>query len=507
MSKISTTREKRAALNISVSFCYQLVSLVSGIFIPQLMIKSFGSELYGATTSILNFLSYITLLEGGVGGVAMAALYKPLAENDMTRISAIMNELKHFFRIIAFIFIAYSLIIALSFSTISHISVLSFSESFILVIILSMTTCMEYFFGVSYSILIQADQKVYVTDFTGIIVHILYPILVVLLIHNGASIFVVKFVSSCAFALRTIALWLYIRHNYDLDYKVKNRDKDALKDKWIGLGQHLAWFLYSNTDIVVLTVFANLKAVAVYSVYSLVIKCIQNITLSAGSGMEAVFGELIAKKEKKELDKAFISYETLLSIVAIVALAVTYVMIIPFVTLYTKGVTDVNYTEPLFAFLLICVALVNVLRTPYHNVVIASGAFKETQWASYGEAFLNVVLSILFVKKLGLVGVAIGTLVAVLFRGIYYVVFLSKNIINRKITLFLKREAINAISFALIAFIGKKISSYFVYSSYINWVLSAFLVTLSALIIVILFNYIFYRDFFKNLPKLFKKKG
>ncbi len=70
----------------------------------------------------------------------------------------------------------------------------------------------------------------------------------------------------------------------------------------------------------------------------------------------------------------------------------------------------------------------------------------------------------------------------------------------------MKRTAINAISFALIAFIGKKISSYFVYSSYINWVLSAFLVTLSALIIVILFNYIFYRDFFKNLPKLFKKK-
>ncbi len=133
MSKISTTREKRAVLNISVSLCYQLVALVSGIFIPQLMIKSFGSELYGATTSILNFLSYITLLEGGVGGVAMAALYKPLAENDTARISAIMNELKHFFRIIAFIFIAYSLVLASSFSTISHTSVLSFWESFLVI--------------------------------------------------------------------------------------------------------------------------------------------------------------------------------------------------------------------------------------------------------------------------------------------------------------------------------------------------------------------------------------
>ena len=501
MGRFSNTREKRAVLNIFVSLCYQLVSIVCGIVIPQLMIKSFGSELYGATTSILNFLSYITLLEGGIGGVARAALYKPLADNDTEKISAVVQELKSFFRIIGYIFVVYSLIIAASFSKISHIEILNWKESFFLVLIISISTCAEYFFGVSYSVLIQSDQKTYVTDFIAIITTILNTVFVVLLVAFGSSIFVVKFVGSCVFALRPILLCLYVKHKYNLSTKESATNKDLLKDKWVGLSQHIAYFLYSNTDIVVLTVFANLKAVSVYSVYSLVITSIQSIALSSGSGMEAVFGEMIAKKEIKDLNDSFTNYETLLSIVVITLLSITYVMILPFISLYTKGVTDVNYQQPLFATLLICVSLVTCLRTPYHNVVIAAGAFRETQVAAYGEAILNIVLSILFVSKWGLVGVAIGTLVAVAFRFIFYVFFLAKNIINRSIGTFLRRQIINVSGFVLVIFLGEKISSNFIFANYLQWILCAVLVSVMAFTIVVLLNLIFYRDFFKRFVR------
>ena len=465
------------------------------------MIKSFGSELYGATTSILNFLSYITLLEGGIGGVARAALYKPLADNDTEKISAVVQELKRFFRIIGYIFVVYSLVIAVSFSKISHIEILNWKESFFLVLIISISTCAEYFFGVSYSVLIQSDQKTYVTDFIAIITTILNTILVVILVAFGSSIFVVKFVGSCVFALRPILLFLYVRHRYNLSTKKLAPNKDLLKDKWVGLSQHLAYFLYSNTDVVVLTVFANLKAVSVYSVYSLVVTSIQSIALSSGSGMEAVFGEMIAKKETDNLNNSFSNYETLLSIVVITLLSITYVMILPFISLYTKGVADVNYQQPLFATLLICVSLVTCLRTPYHNVVIAAGAFRETQVAAYGEAILNIILSILFVSKWGLIGVAIGTLVAVAFRTIFYVFFLSKNIIYRSVGKFLRRQIINVIGFAFVIFLGERISSNFVFENYLQWIFCAVLVSIMAFVVVVLLNLIFYRDFFKSIKR------
>lgn len=65
MQKISDTRAKRAKLNIVVSLGCQIIVLICGLVIPRSMIGNFGSEAYGATASISQFLAYITLLEGG----------------------------------------------------------------------------------------------------------------------------------------------------------------------------------------------------------------------------------------------------------------------------------------------------------------------------------------------------------------------------------------------------------------------------------------------------------
>ena len=80
--KLQHTRALRAKLNIVFSLVSQAAALVCGFIVPRLLINTFGSEAYGATASILQFLSYIVLLEGGIGGVARAVLYKTLAQRD-----------------------------------------------------------------------------------------------------------------------------------------------------------------------------------------------------------------------------------------------------------------------------------------------------------------------------------------------------------------------------------------------------------------------------------------
>ena len=49
----------------------------------------------------------------------------------------------------------------------------------------------------------------------------------------------------------------------------------------------------------------------------------------------------------------------------------------------------------------------------------------------FGEVTINLVLSLLLVKPFGLIGVALGTLVAMAFRTIYTVCYLSKHILHR----------------------------------------------------------------------------
>ena len=64
-------------------------------------------------------------------------------------------------------------------------------------------------------------------------------------------------------------------------------------------------------------------------------------------------------------------------------------------------------------------------------MVKAAGHYKETQNSAIIEATLNIVISVATVYVWGLVGVALGTATAMLYRSIYYWIYLKKNVLNR----------------------------------------------------------------------------
>lgn len=494
-------RQVRAKLNIVISLAVQAITLLCSFVIPQLMISAFGSEAYGATSSISQFLAYITLLEGGIGGVARAALYKPLADNDTEKISAVVEELRRFFRVVAYIFLAYVLILACSFTYISDIKVFDWITTFLLVIIISISTFAQYFIGVTYSVLLQAAQKVYITNLVSVVATILNTVLTVILVKLGYSLLIVKLVSSCIFVLRPLALQVYVKRHFSL-ISTKRRNKELLNQKWTGLGQHIAFFLHSNTDIMVLTVLANLTQVAVYSVYNMIIAHIQSFAASFSSGMEALFGDMIAKQEYEELNKTFSRYETLISTVSVILFTTTAIMIMPFIKLYTAGITDAEYHAPLFAVLMVIASLLYCLRIPYHSMTIAAGHFKQTKLAAYGEAIINIGLSIILVRQYGLMGVAIGTVAATAFRFLYYVGYLSKNIVHRKISLFIKRMVLNVGIFTALVLFGKDVISVVSIDDYLEWAFYGAVTVLAVAVVTVVCNYLFYK---KDLQRLFNK--
>lgn len=502
---MAITRGKRAKWNIITSFLGQIITVLCGLVIPRLMVQTFGSEAYGATASIAQFLAYITLLEGGIGGVARAALYKPLAEGDNDTISAIMAELQRFFRIVAWIFLVYVLVLACSFRSISNVTALDWSTTFLLVVIISISTFAQYFIGITNIVLLQAAQRAYIGTIISISATVMNTILVVLLVNARCSLLTVKLVSSCIFVLRPVLLQLYVKKNFQLSKPAK-RNKEVLSQKWTGLGQHIAYFLHSDTDIMVLTLFANLSMVAVYSVYNMVVSNIQFLTSSFTTGMEALFGDMLAKEEKQELDETFDRYEMLISVVALVMFATTMVLIMPFVQLYTDGITDADYWAPAFAVILILASLLYCLRIPYHSVVIAAGHFKQTNLASYGEAAINIVSSIMLVKQFGLIGVAVGTLVATGFRFLYYVIYLSRNIMYRSVGKFLKRAGVNTTCFLTACIIGMLVIRQIAVSNYLVFVFCGILTVCITAVVTVAVHGIFYHRELKAVIMLLLRK-
>ena len=484
-------RSKKAIKNIITSIFQQIVTFVCGLIVPRAIIKTFGSSINGLISSISQFLSYITLLEAGIGPVVRAALYKPIAKKDKSEIEKILKASQRFFRILSMIFIVYLIILCFVYPLmVAKQFEAGFTVS--LIIIIAISTFAEYFFGMVYKMYLQAEQKTYVTSIIQSMATILNAICVVVLIKMNASIQVVKLVSAFIFVLRPIMQNLYVKKKYNINLK-NVKEKYDLKQKWDGLAQHIAAIIHNNTDVAVLTIFTNTAEVSVYSVYYLVINGVKNIVQAFTGGVDASFGDMIAKKEKELLNKNFRTYEMFYYTVITIIYIITMIMILPFVEVYVKGVTDVNYYRPAFAIIFVISQLNNSIRTPYSGLTLAAGHFRETRNGAWVESFLNIIISLVLVVKVGMVGVIIGTLIATTVRTIEFIYHTSKYILERSKWDTVKRIVLLIVEFILIVPVGMYICSKFQVTSYLNWIIMAIIVSIVVAIIVIIINIVVYR--------------
>lgn len=419
-------RQKKANVNAISTLANQLIATLCGIIIPWVMIDRFGSEAYGATTSIAQFLSYISLLEGGIGRAARGELYGPLAEGNAEHVSRVFLAVKRFFRMIGLAFLGYALILAFCYYDIADVSTFTRDYIFWMVIVIGIGKFAEFMGGYSNITLFNADQRQYVSNIVVIGTSILNVTLVVILTKFGWDLLWVKLASSLVFVLKPVVYTIYRKRNYQI---IKTTERARLQNQWTAIGQHCAYFVQMNIDVFILTIFANLKYVAVYAVYHLISYSLRNIVTSLGGGMEAMFGDMIAKGESEALRNAYKRYKFLLTVLTITLFGAAMVLILPFVRLYTYGTTDVEYIHPLFAVIMLLGDAIYCLTLPCYNLPIAANKLKESRAGAYGEAIINVAVSMVLVFWNPLVGIAIGTLAAMVFKSVYLMVFAGKHIL------------------------------------------------------------------------------
>ncbi|MBQ3128612.1 MAG: sugar isomerase [Clostridia bacterium] len=506
-------RSKKALMNTTASLLLQFVTVICGFIVPRIIIGTYGSEVNGLASSITQFLGYITLFESGVGGVVRAALYKPLADNDINKISSIVKATENFFRKIALIFVGYMLVLAGLFPVLVNKSFdWVFTAS--LVVIIGISTFAQYYFGMTYTVLTQADQRRYVTAVLQIFTVILNAILVVIFAKLGASVHVLKLGTAAVYVLRPIILNIYVKRKYQLEKSAKP-DKQAIKQRWDGLGHHIAYFVNLNADVVILTLFSKVSAafsiaeVSVYTVYHAVVYGIVSVTSSISSGIEAGFGNMIAKNEKENLNKKFGIYEFLSYIIVTVMFTCAGILIIPFVKVYTAGITDINYIRPAFAYIIVLAYAAYAIRSPYNILTLAAGHYRQTRNGAFAEAAINVVFSIVGVYLWGIVGVAIGTLCAMTFRTVQYALYLSKYILKRKFSVFVKRVLISAIASALSVLAVNALPAFTV-DSYMTWIFYAIETAVVTVLTTLIVNLVFAKkdlsDTFIYVKSTFLKK-
>lgn len=489
-------RKKRLILNTITSLLLQLTTIICGFVLPRLILNHFGSNVNGLVNSITQFLQIISFLELGVGAVVQSSLYKPLADKDNNQISSIIVSANKFFRRIAIILTVYILVLICVFPTVIKNTYDFFYTTF-LILAISISYFAQYYFGVVDRLLLNSDQRGYIQYTAQIVTLILNTVICVFLISFNQSIQMVKLCSSLVFLLRPIFLRLYVNHNYKIDRKI-HYDKEPIKQKWNGIAQHVAAVILDSTDNIVLTTFSSLVNVSIYSVYYLVVSGVKQLFMSLVGGVQALLGELLAKKDLEELNKLFGWYEWMIHTFVVLIWGTTAILIVPFISVYTRGITDADYIVPLFAVLITIANAAHCLRLPYNTLILAAGHYKQTQHNYIIAALLNIIISVLLVNLLGLIGVAIGTIIAMGYQTLWMMNYDSNNIIYWNKGKMIKQLIIDILTCLIYAIVYCFCP--LVVDNYVLWIVLAIIIFIANLIISLIINLIFYK---KRVLKLF----
>lgn len=494
----------------SIAFAMlQVITLLTGFLMPRLYITTYGSDINGLVSSIVQFISYFSYVEAGLGTALIYALFKPLADHDIDGINGIVslaresyiNTSKLHFLLVVSLSVIYPFII--------KDENIGSTTMVLLVLVIGIFGTLDFYTMAKYRVLLTADQREYVISAVSTVALIINFVFMVLLINIGTSIVIVRIVPVFSLIIRSALFYLYIKHKYAFIKYNQPYETLCLTRRYDALVSQLSANLYHPVPLVVVSIFCSLKMASVYSVYCIIFEGLIGIISIFTAGVSASFGNVVAKGEINVLEQVHTQFEFSIYAITSVLYSCTIILIDPFIRIYTNGITDINYVNPIYSVLFVIWGILHNIRIPYTALENAAGLYRETRRVNILQTVLLIVLSISLVQFFDIIGVLTALIIATLYRVIGLIV------VTRH--LFIKESPIKTFLRALRMFVVVILSyipfQYWIHirvSNLYGWLIWAVGVSVWCCVVALLLNYILDRRVFREtifrLRSLFNRR-
>ena len=89
---MNISRTKQSGKNIVMNLSNFVIKTISAFAVKTVFIYFLGAELLGLNSLFANILTMLSLAEMGIGSAIVFSLYKPMAENDYSKVNAYITE-------------------------------------------------------------------------------------------------------------------------------------------------------------------------------------------------------------------------------------------------------------------------------------------------------------------------------------------------------------------------------------------------------------------------------
>lgn len=452
---MKSERKKSSFKNMITAVSSNVLTIIVGLVAQAVFIKILGSEYLGLNGLFSNVISMLGIVELGMGSAIIYNMYKPIAENDHEKIKSLMQFYKKSYRIITLIISIIGIMIIPFIKYIVDIESVTVGINVYLVYILFLLeTICSYILSYKRSML-YADQKEYITN----IIHMGYTILVntmqltfLYFTHDYYLYLIIKVMMRL---VENIVISSYVnrRYSYLLDNNVTKLDSKTEKDifqKIKALFFHkIGTFIVSGTDNIIISKYLGLVTVGLYSNYYMIINAVQTVINHIIQATRASVGNLLVTESKTKQFDVFNKIRFVNFWISCFSSICIFVIMDSFITIWI-GYKFVLPTKVLLV--LVINFFIVSSRSTYGAFKEAAGIFYEDRFVPIIESLLNIVLSIIFVKKFGLMGVFMGTIGSGLVLWCYsYPKYVYNKLFGRKISDYMKETIYYFIIFILIA--------------------------------------------------------
>ena len=399
---------------LSVALPFFVIGIL-GFIRVRFFLNALGEEVSSLNQLFNNLLAYLALAEGGVGLFVVQKYYKCFVDNDKKKINEIFKASTVYFHRIALIIVLSGIVLSFFLNILTNNN-LSLGYMQIAFIIFLFRYAIEYWFYAP-RFVIQADQKLYKINYFLNLIRILEILAEIILLKYVPNYFIILIPG---LVIRLIGYPLINKVVYKLYPYLRekaNYKKDTLKGFHNIISQKVSGLVFENTDVIIVSSFLTPFSVIVYTSYNYISKYLNDFTYLISSSAMSSVGNSLYKETKEANYIMFKKFNVLFIFIASIFVCCFIILINPFVGIWVGNKYIVsNITVYLFALVL----FINIIKKPISVVKDDLGLFKETKWIILLEAILNVVISLLLVKKYMINGILLGTIISSLLTTFWY---------------------------------------------------------------------------------------
>ncbi len=387
------------------------------------MIYQMGVQYLGLGSLFRSIIQVLNLAELGIGSAMVFGMYKPIAENDETTICALMKLYKTYYRIIGVIIATIGVIITPAIPYLIKEDIPAELNVYILYYLNLGATVLSYWLFAYRNSILLAYQRIDIISKISLISNsIQYAIQLIILfyIKNYYLFLIVALFTQVLNNLLTAYKSIKMYPQYqpkgnisaDLKMQINRKVKDLVTAK-------VGAVVDGAADTVVISSFLGITTLAIYQNYYYILTALISMISIIFNAIRAGIGNSLITETKEKNFGDFKKFSFMLSWILGFCTCELVCLYQPFMKLWVGEELMLNFRIVICLCLYFYIFEMSQFMITYKD---AAGIWHEDRYRSIITATLNLSLNIFMVRKIGLYGIILSTVLATCIVGVPWLI-------------------------------------------------------------------------------------